>query len=168
MIDSQSNACHRLLHTVMMCQYVEERGNKRQKSHVAHGQRSGFLPSLVPSLLTPVSLRGMRRVRRLGTTLASFHDGNGVRIMRIASLLLIGQPLSNSCTPYVLVYVVATNHRFHYQNANVHVCERTCTSNQVGVVTWRARSRKIFSRKMTLCKFAKILLHKNIHVYGMS
>ena len=92
MIDSQSNACHRLLHTVMMCQYVEGRGNKRQKSHVAHGQRSH-----------------------------SFHGGNGVRIMRIASLLLTGQPLSNSCTPYVLVYVVATNHRFHYQNANVHV-----------------------------------------------
>ena len=88
MIDSQSNACHRLLHTVMMCQYVEERGNKRQKSHVAHGLRS-----------------------------RSFHDGNGVRIMKIASLLLTGQPLSNSCTPYVLVYVVATNHRFHYQNA---------------------------------------------------
>ena len=45
-------------------------------------------------------------------------------------------------------------------------CERTCTSNQVGVVTWRARSQNFFPRKMTLCKFAKILLHKNIHVYG--
>ena len=139
MIDSQSNACHRLLHTVMMPQYVEERGNKRQKSHVAHGLRS----------------RG------------SFHDGNGVRIMRIASLLLTGQPLSNSCTPYVLVYVVATNHQFHCQTPmSMCLFERTCTSNQVGVVTWRGRSRNFFSRKMTLCKFAKILLHKNIHVYG--
>ena len=139
MIDSQSNACHRLLHTVMMCQYVEERGNKRQKSHVAHGLRS-----------------------------RSFHDGNGVWIMRIASLLLTGQPLSNSCTPYVLVYAIATNHQFHCQNANVHVSFPNAHALTIKWV-WLpggARSRKIFSRKMTLCKFAKILLHKNIHVYG--
>ena len=97
----------------------------------------------------------IRRRKREQT--AEILCGTWPTIMRIALLLLTGQPLSNTCTPYVLVYVVATNHRFHYQNANVHVSFPNAHALAIKWVwSWRARSRKmtVNSRKLYSTKIS--------------